>query len=85
MIVFEEKAFNEERVAYMEIRDNYNSKKVYYHSTLSVFFTPDSLPCNTGHLDFTFQSHEKAISKMNELVEIIQTRQEKLIKLHNTH
>lgn len=84
MIVFEEKAFNEERVTYVEITDNYNSKKIYYHSTLSVFFTPDSLPCHIGHLDFTFQSHEKAISKMNELIEIMQARQEELLKLHNT-
>lgn len=83
MIIFEEKAFNEERVTYVEITDNYSSKKVYYHSTLSVFFTPDSLPGNIGHLNFTFPSHEKAISKMNELIKIMQTRQEELLKLHN--
>lgn len=81
MIVFEGKAFNETRVVYMEIRDNYNSKKVYYDSTLSVFLTPDSLPCHTGHLDFDFKSHQQAITKMNELVKIIQVREEELLKL----
>lgn len=85
MIVFEGKAFNETRVIYMEIRDNYNSKKVYYDSTLSVFLTPDSLPCHTGHLDFDFQSHQQAITKMNELVKIIQAREEELLKLCHTH
>ena len=83
MIIFEEKAFNEEQVTYVEITDNYSSKKVYYDSTLSVFFTPDTLPSHMGHLEFTFPSHEKAISKMNELVKIMQTRQEELLKLRN--
>lgn len=83
MIIFEEKAFNEEQVTYVEITDNYNSKKVYYDSTLSVFFTPKTLPEHLGHLEFTFPSHEKAISKMNELIKIMQTRQEELLKLRN--
>ena len=84
MVVFEEKAFNEARVVYMEIQDNYNSRKVYCDSTLSVFLTPDSLPCDTGHLDFDFKSHQQAITKMNELVKIIQIREEELLKLRNT-
>lgn len=85
MVVFEGKAFNETRVVYMEVRDNYNSKKVYYDSTLSVFLTPDSLPCHTGHLDFDFKSHQQAITKMNELVKIIQVREEELLKLCHAH
>jgi hypothetical protein len=85
MVVFEGKAFNETRVVYMEVRDNYNSRKVYYDSTLSVFLTPDSLPCHTGHLDFDYKSHQQAITKMNELVKIIQAREEELLKLCHTN
>ena len=85
MIVFEETAFNETRMVYMEVRDNYNSKKVYYNSTLSIFLPPDSLPCHTGHLDFNFESHQQAITKMNELVKIMQAREEELLKLRYTH
>lgn len=85
MVVFEGKAFNETRVVYMEVRDNYNSRKVYCDSTLSVFLTPDSLPCHTGHLDFDFKSHQQAITKMNELVRIIQVREEELLKLCHTN
>lgn len=84
MVIFEGKAFNETHVAYMEIRDNYNSKKVYYDSTLSVFFTPDSLPSHMGHLEFDYSSHQQAITKMDELVKIIQKREEELLKLRNT-
>ena len=84
MIVFEGKAFDETRVVYAEICDNYNSKKAYCDSTLLVFLTPDSLPSHTGHLDFDFKSHEQAITKLDELVTIIQKREEELLKLRNT-
>lgn len=83
MVVFEEKAFNEARVIYMDVRDNYNSRKVYCDSTLSIYFTPNSLPEHTGHLHFDFKSHQQAITKMDELVKIIQEREEELLKLRN--
>lgn len=81
MIIFEKTAFNEERIIYTEITDNFNSKKVYYNSTLSVYFLPDSLPTHKGYLSFNFPSHEEAITKMNELVSLINTRKEELLKL----
>lgn len=70
MIIFEDKAFCAERVIYMEIQDIFNSKKEYQNSALSVFFLPDSLPTG-GHLKFNFNSHDKAIEKMKELVSIV--------------
>lgn len=70
MIIFEGKAFCAERVIYMEVLDIFNSRKEYHHSTLKVFFLPDSLPTG-GHLEFNFNSHDKAIEKMKELVSII--------------
>lgn len=81
MVIFEGMAFNEERVIYTEITDNFNSRKVYYDSTLSIYFLPDSLPAHKGHLSFDFPSHDKAITKMNELVSLINTRKEEFLKL----
>lgn len=81
MIIFEKRAFNAAKVVYMDIEDNYNSRKVYCDSTLRVYFIPESLPSHMGHLSFNFPSHDQAIAKMNELVQIIRSREEELLKL----
>ena len=81
MIVFEEKAFDENRVTYASIKDNFNSKKVYCNSSLDVYFTPDSVPSVMDCIEFHFPTHDQAITKMNELVSLINARKDAFLKV----
>ena len=81
MIVFEEKAFDENRVTYANIKDNFNSKKVYCNSSLHIYFTPDSVPSAFDCIEFDFPTHNQAITKMNELVSLINARKDAFLKV----
>lgn len=81
MVIFEEKAFDENRVTYANIKDNFNSKKVYCNSSLYVYFTPDSVPSIMDSIEFDFPTHDQAITKMNELVSLINARKDAFLKV----
>ena len=68
MILFEEKMLDANKVFFAEIIDNFNSKKVYYNSTLIVEFLPEM---KTLHVRFDYKTHEEAISKLNQLTTLI--------------
>lgn len=68
MIVFEEKMLDANKIFLAEIIDNFNSKKVYYNSTLMIKFLPEM---KREREWFTYKTHEEAISKLNQLVTLI--------------
>lgn len=68
MILFEEKMFDASKIFLAEIIDNFNSKKVYYNSTLIIEFLPEM---QTLHVRFNYKTHEEAISKLNQLMTMI--------------
>lgn len=68
MILFEEKMLDANKIFFAEIIDNFNSKKVYYNSTLIVEFLPEM---QTSHVRFNYKTHEEAISKLNQLTTLI--------------
>ena len=65
MIIFEGKMFNEENVTFASVTDNFNSKKMLLNSTLRVYFAPET--CAFNFIDFTYSTHNTAISKLIEL------------------
>ncbi len=68
MILFEEKMLDANKIFFAEIIDNFNSKKVYYNSTLMIVFLPEM---QTPHVRFNYKTHEEAISKLNQLATLI--------------
>ena len=68
MILFEEKMLDASKIYFAEIVDHFNSKKVYYNSTLMINFLPEM---KTPHIDFNYKTHEEALSKLNQLVTLI--------------
>lgn len=68
MILFEEKMLDASKIFRAEIIDHFNSKKVYYNSTLIVEFLPEM---KTPHIHFDYKTHEEAISKLNQLVTLV--------------
>lgn len=68
MILFEEKMLDTSKIFFAEIIDNFNSKKVYYNSILRIDFLPEMA---TPHIRFDYKTHEEAISKLNQLVTLI--------------
>lgn len=68
MILFEEKMLDANKIFFAEIIDNFNSKKVYYNSTLIIEFLPEM---KREREWFTYNTHEEAISKLNQLVTLI--------------
>lgn len=68
MILFEEKMLDASKIFLAEIIDNFNSKKVYYNSTLIIEFLPE---IKTPHVRFDYKTHEEAISKLNQLATLI--------------
>lgn len=80
MVLFEGKAFDEDRIVYISVDDNFNSRKVYCDSNLNIFFIPGTLPYNNCSLHLTFSSNKQAISKMTELVTLINDRKDRFLK-----
>lgn len=68
MILFEEKMLDANKIFFAEIIDNFNSKKVYYNSTLIINFLPEM---KIPHVRFDYKTHEEAVSKLNQLVILI--------------
>lgn len=68
MIPFEEKMLDTNKIFFAEIVDNFNSKKVYYNSTLRIEFLPEM---KIPHVRFDYKTHEEAVSKLNQLVILI--------------
>lgn len=62
------KMLDANKVFFAEIIDNFNSKKVYYNSTLIVEFLPEM---KIPHINFDYKTHEEAISKLNQLTTLI--------------
>ena len=71
MILFEEKMLDANKVFFAEIIDNFNSKKVYYNSTLIVEFLPGM---KIEHIRFNYKTHEEAISKLSQLVTLVNSQ-----------
>lgn len=74
MIIFEEMMFNENSVTFAEIVDNFNSKKEYYNSSLVIYLVPGTYIQN--RISINYSSHKTAISKLNELKDTINLRQQ---------
>ena len=68
MILFEETMLDASKIFLAEIIDNFNSKKVYYSSTLIIEFLPEM---QTLHVRFNYKTHGEAISKLNQLMTMI--------------
>jgi hypothetical protein len=68
MILFEEKMLDANKIFFAEIIDNFNSKKEYYNSTLLIEFLPEM---KREHIQFKYKTHEEAISKLNQLVTLV--------------
>ena len=68
MILFEEKMLDANKIFFAEIIDNFNSKKVYYNSTLMIEFLPET---KREREWFTYKTHEEAISKLSQLVTLV--------------
>lgn len=69
MIIFEEKMLSENSVTFAEIIDHFNPKKEYSNSVLKIYLVPGTYIMD--YLDFTYSSHQTAISKLNELKDAI--------------
>lgn len=68
MILFEEKMLDANKIFRAEIIDNFNTKKVYYNSTLIIEFLPEM---KIEHIRFDYKTHEEAILKLNQLVTLV--------------
>lgn len=68
MILFEEKMLDANKVFFAEIIDNFNSKKVYYNSTLIINFLPEM---KIENIRFNYKTHEEALSKLSQLVTLV--------------
>ena len=68
MILFEENMLDANKIFRAEIIDHFNSKKVYYNSTLIIEFLPEM---KIEHIRFDYKTHEEAILKLNQLVTLV--------------
>lgn len=68
MILFEESMLDANKIFRAEIIDNFNTKKVYYNSTLIIEFLPEM---KIEHIRFDYKTHEEAVLKLNQLVTLV--------------
>lgn len=68
MILFEESMLDANKIFRAEIIDNFNTKKVYYNSTLIIEFLPEM---KIEHIRFDYKTHEEAVLKLNQLVALV--------------
>lgn len=85
MIVFEGRAFDEKNIWYINtLETNERVGKEYQPVTKLCIHMNIKNPLNGNEIiDIIFKNHETAISKINEITQLINKREEELLKLTN--
>lgn len=82
MVVYKGTAFNEKLVSRIGYTDNYDSRKNYCNSvvTIRLYLSPEKY----DFISFEVNTPEKAISMINELTKLINERENELLKFKFT-